>query len=236
MHTECDRGININVLLTPLEFICRMAGTPVSEWALENAQSFDSSIAAEATTTVFSYAPAPSMTTITVTSKKDGSTFAVAYPVTVYEHSQATGSPSTVSTYTSDEESDDEATTSSRPSLGWLIPVTLTTTLNDGGLTSTRTDTESRSTYTSANPEGNTVTVVTTYTLSTSPADAQTTDAPVESAISSTTTVAEATTTRRKSSDGGGSPFSPQEGDGLALRANIMLCLGLLTVVMMVLC
>jgi len=80
IHGACDNSINVSDLLTPLSLACDLAGTPISSWALQNAESAASSIATVTTTMTDSVTPSASvsvsvsLTTMTYTTTANGKT------------------------------------------------------------------------------------------------------------------------------------------------------------------
>ena len=51
-HGECDNSFDNDLLLTPLQLVCEIVGTPIPASALRNAQNQDSSLASQPTVTV----------------------------------------------------------------------------------------------------------------------------------------------------------------------------------------
>lgn len=111
MHSNCD--LDDDLLLTPLQIVCEIAGAPIPESAIRNAENQASSLDAqttttvtvggssatggsEATTTVSMTVMKSSVSTKTVTKTKDGSTVYVVYPITVGSTTTVSGKPSTV--------------------------------------------------------------------------------------------------------------------------------------------
>jgi len=176
MHGECDNSLDNNLLLTPLQLACQIAGAPIPASALRNAENQASSLAAQVTTTVTlggssatggSEATttvsmiALSVLTETVTKTESGSTIYLIYPITVGSTTTVSGAPSRVTSV---------STTADHPSsYTGLIPVIIVTT-NDKGSTYTTTTTEpgAISTYTTTDSRGRTVTQKSTYTKTTS--------------------------------------------------------------------
>lgn len=52
MHGNCDNDLDDDVLLTPLQLVCQIAGTPIPGSAIRNAENQASSLAGQVTTTV----------------------------------------------------------------------------------------------------------------------------------------------------------------------------------------
>jgi hypothetical protein len=109
MHGNCDSKLDNNLLLTPLQFACQIAGVPIPNSAIQNAEDVESGLATQVTKTVtMSDDPdtgaatgtrkvgIPSMTTITVTTSKDGSLFTSAYSITEWHTTTISGAGSTV--------------------------------------------------------------------------------------------------------------------------------------------
>lgn len=142
MHGECDNSLDNDLLLTPLQLICEVAGAPIPESAISNAENQASSLAAQVTTTVTlggssategseattTVSVASSVSTKTVTKTESGSTIYLIYPITVGSTTTVSGNPTTV--------------------------------------TSISTEVSIR-TYTATNSRGSTVTKTSTYTQST---------------------------------------------------------------------
>jgi hypothetical protein len=164
MHSTCDGNLDVNLLLTPLQLACQIAGAPIPSAALRNAENEASSLATQVTTTVTvggSSATAtsqqtitpdaqdpPSVSSVTVTSTQSGSTVYVVYPITLGSTKTESEMPSTLTiqqTFTS------------------LIPVVII----GSSYTSTTTRVLALSTLTTTNSEGSTVTKTSTYTETT---------------------------------------------------------------------
>jgi len=115
MHGNCDNDLDNDLLLTPLQIVCEIAGAPIPESAIRNAENQASSLdtqatttvtvggssatgggGSEATTTVSMTVMKSSVSTKTVTKTKDGSTIYVVYPITVGSTTTVSGKPSTV--------------------------------------------------------------------------------------------------------------------------------------------
>jgi hypothetical protein len=82
IHGACDNSISVDTLLTPLDLMCQLAGTPLSTSALENAEALGSSLAHEVTKTVTAETTDVITTTLTITD--GGTTFILGYPITVW--------------------------------------------------------------------------------------------------------------------------------------------------------
>jgi CFEM domain len=52
MNGNCDENLDNDLLLTPLQIVCRIAGAPIPESAIQNAENQASSVDAQKTTTV----------------------------------------------------------------------------------------------------------------------------------------------------------------------------------------
>lgn len=52
MRAQCDNSLNTNVLISPLQLACQLAGSPIPESAIRNAETVASSLEAVVTTTV----------------------------------------------------------------------------------------------------------------------------------------------------------------------------------------
>jgi len=108
---NCDDDLDL--LLTPLQIVCEIAGAPIPDSAIQSAQSQVSSLYApatttvivggssatgglEATTTVSTIVMKSSVSTKTVTKTEDGSTIYVVYPITVGSTTTVSGKPSTI--------------------------------------------------------------------------------------------------------------------------------------------
>ncbi|KUJ20546.1 uncharacterized protein LY89DRAFT_682270 [Mollisia scopiformis] len=95
IHSNCDNDLDNDLLLTPLQLACQLAGVPIPAAALRNAENEASSLASQVTTTVTMSASSSSpeaTTTVTVTSIGSGTTVYEIYPVTVFSTTTITGS------------------------------------------------------------------------------------------------------------------------------------------------
>jgi hypothetical protein len=162
MHGNCDNDLDTNLLLTPLQLACDIAGTPISSSAIANAENEASSLASQVTTTVTKTASESgsvmtatttqdsevSQSVVTLTTTASGATIAIVYPVTIDSTTTIYGSASTTLTqqasYTQSSWGDYTTSTSS--------------------YTSTDTVPSVLSTYTQADSDGQTKTVTSTYT------------------------------------------------------------------------
>lgn len=145
MHGACDNTLDVNALLTPLSLACLLAGTPISQSAIQNAQIQASSLAL--------------MTTVTVT--QTGTNVA---PSPVGPH---TASGETMTTVTVTESSGPTATQILPGSTDYTsqVPVIIIGTNSAGSAyTSTATVPGAVSTITTTNSAGSTATLVSTYT------------------------------------------------------------------------
>jgi len=148
MHGNCDNNIDNSLLLTPLQWMCEIAGAPIPKSAIQNAESAASSLAAQVTTTVTITSgavssgsggettitvPAPSVTTETITTTYGGSTIAIIYPVTEWSTTTASGSPSTITSVSAES-----------PSTG-VVPVIIISTNSAGSTFTITTSSESSS-------------------------------------------------------------------------------------------
>ncbi|KAM3071191.1 hypothetical protein ACMFMF_007666 [Clarireedia jacksonii] len=169
MHSTCDENLDVNLLLTPLQLACQIAGAPIPSAALRNAENEASSLATQVTTTVTiggstgtatsqqtittDAQNAPSVSSLTVISTQSGSTIYVVYPITFGSTKTESAIPSTLTI---------------QQSFTSVIPIIVIG--NDGSgssYTSTTTRFLALSTLTTTNSEGSTVTKVSTYTETT---------------------------------------------------------------------
>ena len=134
MHSNCDSSIDDSLLLTPLQWMCDIAGAPIPGSAIQSAESAASSLAAQITTTVTTITvEAPLVTTETITTTYGGSTIAIIYPVTEWSTTTASGFPSTITSVSAES-----------PSTG-AIPSTIISTHSTGSTFTTITSSESSS-------------------------------------------------------------------------------------------
>ena len=112
MHNQCDSDLDTSILLTPLQWACDLLGAPIPAEAIQNAENEASTFAAEATKTVTmsvasgsasggveataTVEEAGSITIVTVTTTQAGTIIALAYPVTEWNTTTISGSPSIV--------------------------------------------------------------------------------------------------------------------------------------------
>jgi len=130
MHGDCDNSLDNNLLLTPLQITCEIAGAPIPASALRNAENQASSLAAQVTTTVTmggssatgnseattTVSMASSVSTKTVTKTESGSTIYLIYPITVGSTTTVSGHPSTVTSISTEASVSTYTTTDSRGS------------------------------------------------------------------------------------------------------------------------
>jgi len=110
MHGNCDNNLDNNLLLTPLQFACEIAGTPIPDSAIQNAENGGDNSQATKTVTVGG-SPATgggsdptitmdvkpsSVSTVIVTRTQGGSIVVIAYPVTEWRTTTVSGSGSTI--------------------------------------------------------------------------------------------------------------------------------------------
>jgi hypothetical protein len=112
-HDSCERDLDNDLLLNPLQIVCEIAGVPIPESAIRSAENQASSLDAqkttivtigwasatggrEATTTVSMAVMESSVSTKTVTKTLSGETIYVVYPITVGSKTTVSGKPSTV--------------------------------------------------------------------------------------------------------------------------------------------
>lgn len=193
IHGQCDNDLDNNLLLTPLQWACDLAGAPIPESALRNAENQASSLAAQVTTTVTiggssatggaeatTTIDAGSVTTVTVITTEAGSIIALVYPVTEWSTTTVSGSPSTVTS----------VSTPSNDFTG-LTPVVITSTDSAGSTyTSTTIQPGAISTYTTTDSRGSTTTQRTTFTTNKTPSSTTSSGAVAsDTSVSSSTTV-----------------------------------------------
>jgi hypothetical protein len=152
MHSNCDSSIDNSLLLTPLQWMCDIAGAPIPGSAIQSAESAASSLAAQITTTVTITSgavssgnggettitvEAPSVTTETITTTYGGSTIAIIYPVTEWSTTTASGFPSTITSVSAESPSTGAipgtgstfTTITSSESSSFSSPTTITTSV-----------------------------------------------------------------------------------------------------------
>lgn len=112
-HDSCKSDLDHDLLLTPLQIVCEIAGAPIPESAILSAENQASSLDAqktttvtvggasatggsEATTTVSMTVIESSVSTKIVTKTLSGETIYVVYPITVGSKTTVSGKPSTV--------------------------------------------------------------------------------------------------------------------------------------------
>jgi len=236
MHGNCDNSLDNDLLLTPLQLACDLAGVPISSAAISNAESEASSLATQVTTTVYeSGSPSATVTTITfVETDVQGSTATLAYPVTVGSSTTIYGQPSTVTTTASEfgstSNSDSSASTSLTSMSGTgsgftgVVPIIILTT-NSAGSTYTTTTSElgAISTFTTTDSAGSTTTLMSTYTETTTASasvetitstETLTTTNSVGSTFTTTTTAVSTTTVSESSSVSGVGDAGSSSGGG----------------------
>ncbi len=139
MKGACDNSLDVNALLTPLSLACDLAGTPISQSALQNAQQAASSLIIS--------------TTVTITQTGTNIDPTPVGPTTA----SGTQGIKTVTTTA--------PTASTTTAYTGLIPVTIVGTDSAGSTyTSITTEPGAISTFTTTNSAGSTATVVSTYT------------------------------------------------------------------------
>ncbi|TVY16880.1 hypothetical protein LARI1_G004129, partial [Lachnellula arida] len=111
MHGNCDDSLDNDALLMPLQLACQIAGTPIPDSAMRNAEDRASSLASQVTTTVtmagetggsaaVTTTSEPSgymeysVSTATVATTQGGSTLTLVFPVTSERTSTLSGSRS----------------------------------------------------------------------------------------------------------------------------------------------
>jgi len=195
IHGNCDNDLDNNIFLAPLQFACEIAGAPIPESALKNAENDASSLASQLTTTVTMggasatgssetmtvvESATPSLSTVTVTTTEGGSTLGIVYPVTEWLTSTLSGSGSTLTSLST-----------MSPSIR-IVPLVVIGTDSAGSTyTSTTTQPGTLSTYTTTDSMGHTTTQESTYTETTtlSPSSSSSSSASSSSSDSSTTIV-----------------------------------------------
>jgi len=193
MHGQCDNDLDNNLLLTPLQLVCELAGAPIPASALRNAENQASSLAAQVTMTVTEGGSSStgaavltattdtgSVTITTVTTSQAGSIITLAYPVTIWSTATLSGSPSTVTS----------VSTTSNGFTG-VIPVVFTSTDSSGSMyTSTTSVLGAVSTYTTT-ARGSTTTQISTFTTTQRPLSSSSSPSGTASgdSVSSSTTI-----------------------------------------------
>lgn len=261
IHGNCDNNLDNSLLLTPLQFVCELAGTPIPDSAIRNAENQASSLAtqvatqvtttvtmggssasggAEATTTVEDVW----VSTVTVTTTQKGLTLTLEYPVTVEKTTTVSGSPSTV-------------TATASPSNGFTgaIPVIIVSTDSQGSTyTSTTAQPGVVSTYTTTDSRESTITQKSTITeTSTASGESQssssstsgssdtssdssttlvtTTVAAGQTSASSTAPATSRTSSGRNPSESNSTPFTDTNSTGNRASVGNWLGFGVLVVV-----
>ncbi|EPE36335.1 hypothetical protein GLAREA_05673 [Glarea lozoyensis ATCC 20868] len=149
MRAQCDNSLNTNVLLSPLQLACQLAGSPIPASAIRNAEIVASQLQGVVTTTVTAGA-SPSSTpqsptnvqvttttvqslmtsTVTQTTTRDGNVLQSVVPVIVGQGTTRFGSGSAVSSI---------STSSSNSGNGGVGGAVIITTTNQAGSTFTTT-------------------------------------------------------------------------------------------------
>ncbi|KAL2067300.1 hypothetical protein VTL71DRAFT_1724 [Oculimacula yallundae] len=211
MHSNCEGNLDTKVLITPLQLACLIAGSPIPASAIQSAENAASSLATQVPTTVTQggssanggagatttvYAPVPTVSTVTATTTRSGSTYYEIYPVTIGSTTTATGPASTLTSLSTSSPTNSAFT--------GVIPVVIVATDSEGSTyTSTTTQPGAISSYTTTDSRGSTVTQESTFIESTtaSGSDTATSSTPSSSSTessqsmsTSSTTVAAATT------------------------------------------
>lgn len=110
MHGNCDNDLDNNLLLTPLQLACQVAGVPIPASALRNAENEASSLASQITTTVTlggssatggseattTVSSGYTQSTVTITTTESGKTIYEIYPVTMDSTATVSGPTSTI--------------------------------------------------------------------------------------------------------------------------------------------
>lgn len=237
MHSDCI-DIDTNVLLAPLQFACELAGAPIPDAAVESAANQDSTTQVQVTKTVTMGEATRVVSTATVTTTEDDSTYTVVYPITIDQTTTVSGEPSTITTTTrdgptalipiiivsTDSEGSTYTTTTSQPG-----SISTYTTTDSDGSTVTQESTitaaagaQSVSTYTTTDSDGNTVTQESTATetaesqtsssTSETSQDSATTTTNTDTTLSSSTTAAGAATTTTNTADNTGGSSQTSAG------------------------
>ncbi|KAF8867213.1 hypothetical protein BDZ45DRAFT_682732 [Acephala macrosclerotiorum] len=105
-HGGCDNDLDNNLLLTSLQLACVIAGTPIPDSAIRNAENEASSLATQVMTTVTMSGSSATGgagatitvdlgSTVTVTTTQSGTTIYEIYPITVGSTTTITGPTST---------------------------------------------------------------------------------------------------------------------------------------------
>jgi hypothetical protein len=151
-HAECDSNLDNDLLLTPLQVVCEIAGVPIPASALANAENQASSLASQPTLTVPLSSPSatastgrPTTTTsgssslsaVTVTETQSGSTVYEVYTTTI-DSRESTVTKKTTYTETTTASSHMSSSTDDSQS------TTLTTTTVAGAKTSSSSTAKSR--------------------------------------------------------------------------------------------
>lgn len=193
MHGQCDNDLDNNLLLTPLQWACDIAGAPIPESALRNAENQASSLAEQVTTTVTmggssatggaeatTTINAGSVTTVTVTTTQAGSIIALAFPVTEWSTTTVSGPPSTVTSVSTDSDG-----------FTWFIPIVITSMDSAGSTYTTMTSQPGAiSIYTTTDSKGSTFTTTQSPSSTASSSGSAASDTSVSSSTTVTTSIA----------------------------------------------
>lgn len=230
MKAECNDALSVDELLGPMESLCNIVGTPISDKALDNARNMDS--ASPVTTTVF--APSPSFTT--VTTKQGSQTVILVSPVTASASDDDEEGQSRVTRFPPGTTVTE--TRSSGTAAVSLVPVIIVSVDDDGNTqtatsTQTVTHTESAKETDSTSDEDEDAETTSTATSGASTITAEATatiTAPSGNSQSAETTVTQTSgasaSTASQSADRLGGPFS-QQPEGAASRGHPAAGLGL---------
>ena len=152
-HAECENTFDNDLLLTPLQLVCEIAGIPIPASALANAENEASSLASQPTVAVTVSSPSAtaitgtdttasepsSLSTVTVTKTQSGSTIYEVYTTTIYSRG-STVTQKTTYTETATASAHISSSTDDSQS------TTLTTTTVAGAKTSSSSTAKSRTT------------------------------------------------------------------------------------------
>jgi CFEM domain len=152
-HAECDNTFDNDLLLTPLQLVCEIAGIPIPASALANAENQASSLASQPTVTVTVGSPSAttisgadttasessSLSTVTVTKTQSGSTIYEVYTTTIDSRGSTVTQKTTYTETATASAHISSSTTNSHST-------TLTTTTVAGAKTSSSSTAKSRTT------------------------------------------------------------------------------------------
>lgn len=200
---ECDNNIDVEVLLGPMELVCRLIGTPVSDAALDNARNI--ATADTVTETVYSPVVVPtggsdSEDTTTDEDEQSTATRTAGQKITITETRAQSESPTPTSEENSDEDEQD----------GPDVAVVIVLTTDSEGSTQTSTYTTETTFQTQTSEEQSEET--------TTDSDATITDSPTENADATSTRQPRTTTVTQGGDANGGSPFNNNNPDGAASK------------------